>query len=177
MDYDFASNYAELTCNFALTSFFIMIFPVISLVSFVFSILRFFSDRATMTDMYAISQTGHNLHQEPINMALSFAVASPLALLIYRRIQLGPTTQLLDPGIVAPLSLLILYILFLLYARVKLDGFLPGWFRRLLKLGSRTEALTEDDEDDLAADSMSNIHHEYDPIAKLRVEESIRTKV
>ena len=177
IEYDFAANYAELTCNFALTSFFIMIFPVISLVSFVFSILRFLSDRATMTDMYAISQTGHNLHQEPINMALSFAVASPLALLIYRRIQLGPTTQLLDPGIVAPLSLLILYILFLLYARVKLDGFLPGWFRRLLKLGSRTEASTEDDEDDLAADSMSNIQHEYDPIAKLRVEESIRTKV
>jgi hypothetical protein len=104
----------------------------------VFSVLRFLSDRATMTDMYAISQTGHNLHQEPINMALSFAVASSLALLIYRRIQLGPTTQLLDPGIVAPLSLLILYILFLLYARVKLDSFLPGWFRRLLKLGSRS---------------------------------------
>jgi len=127
--------------------------------------------------MYAISQTGHNLHQEPINMALSFAVASPLALLIYRRIQLGPTTQLLDPGIVAPLSLLILYIMFLLYALVKLNGFLPGWFRRLLKLGSRTEASTEDDEDDLAADSMSNIQHEYDRLAKLRVEESIRTKV
>jgi hypothetical protein len=41
IEYDFAANYAELTCNFALTSFFIMIFPVISLVSFVFSILRF----------------------------------------------------------------------------------------------------------------------------------------
>nr|CAH0104378.1 unnamed protein product [Daphnia galeata] len=67
--------------------------------------------------------------------------------------------------------------MFLLYALVKLNGFLPGWFRRLLKLGSRTEArLTEDDEDDLAADSMSNIQHEYDPLAKLRVEESIRTK-
>ena len=172
IDYDFATNYAELTSNFAMTSFFIMIFPVISLVSCVFSILRFFSDRAIMTDMYAISQAGHHLHQESINMALRFAVASPLALLIYRRIQLGPTTQLLDPGIAAPLCLLILYVLYLLYSRVKLDGFIPNWFRQLLKLRSN-EILIEDDDVE-SADSMSNNQHEYNPLAKIRAAELLK---
>lgn len=172
IDYDFAANYAELICNFALTSFFIMIFPVISLVSCVFSILRFFSDRTIMTDMYAISQAGHNLHRESINMALRFAVASPLALLIYRRIQLGPTTRLLDPGIAAPLSLLILYVIYLLYARVKLDGFLPAWLRQLLKL--RLNDIFIEDDDDESADSMTNVQHEYDPLAKIRADELIK---
>ncbi len=102
-------------------------------------------------------------------MALRFAAASPLALLIYRRIQLGPTTQLLlDPGIAAPLFILIFYVMFLLYARVKLDGFFPAWLRRLghlLKL-RLNDILIEEDEDEESADSMSNEQHEYDPVAK-----------
>jgi len=105
-------------------------------------------------------------------MALRFAVASPLALLIYRRIQLGPTTQLLDPGIAAPLSLLILYVLYLLYSRVKLDGFIPNWFRQLLKLRSN-EILIEDDDVE-SADSMSNNQHEYNPLAKIRAAELLK---
>lgn len=105
-------------------------------------------------------------------MALRFAVASPLALLIYRRIQLGPTTRLLDPGIGAPLSLLILYVIYLLYARVKLDGFLPAWLRQLLKL--RLNDIFIEDDDDESADSMTNVQHEYDPLAKIRADELIK---
>ncbi|EFX64318.1 hypothetical protein DAPPUDRAFT_266626 [Daphnia pulex] len=114
-------------------------------------------------------------------MALRFATASPLALLIYRRIQLGPTTKLLDPGIAAPLFILIFYIMFLLYARMKLDGFFPAWLRRLghlLKLRLNDILIEEDDDDDESAvDSMSHDQYEYDPIAKIRAAELIKTKV
>ena len=172
IDYDFASNYAELITNFALTSFFIMIFPVISLVSCVFAILRFFSDRAALTRIYPVSYIGHNLHSESINMAMRFAFASPLALLIYRRIQLGRSVKLLDPGIVAPACLLILYGTYLVYAHVKSCGVLPTWFCRLTKLKSRNDmANIDDDEEDLLVDSMSDIQNEYDPLAKIREQE------
>jgi hypothetical protein len=178
IDYDFAANYAEITSNFAFTSFFYMIFPMISLVSCVFSILRFFSDRSIMTDMYAVSQTGHNLHQESINMALIFAVASPLAFL-NRRIQLGPTIQLLDdPSIVFPLCLMILYFMYnLLSARVKLSGFLPSWFCRLFNLRLNEISSEDSTEEDEMADSMSNVPYEYDPLAKIRAEELIKENV
>ncbi|XP_046460925.1 CSC1-like protein 2 [Daphnia pulex] len=171
IDYDFASNYAELITNFALTSFFIVIFPVISLVSFTFSILRFISDRSALTRIYPVGRIGHNLHQESINMAMRFAIASPLALLIYRRIQLGHGVKLLDPGIVAPSCLLILYATYLLYAHVKSYGVLPTWFCRLTKLRSRNDISNiEDDEEDVV-DSLSNIQHEYDPLAQIREQE------
>lgn len=158
IDFDFASSYAELTSNFALTSFFMMIFPVISLVSCFFSILRFLSDRTALTEIYPVSHTGHDLHKESINMVLKFAIASPLALIVYRRIQLGPTVQLLDPGVVAPLSLLILYVLYLLYAHVK---------------SRRKEDSTEDEE----VDSIRITAHEYDPVAQIRVEALLVTRV
>ncbi|KAI9561459.1 hypothetical protein GHT06_012417 [Daphnia sinensis] len=157
MNFDFASRYAELTSNFALTSFFMMIFPVISLVSFCFSILRFLGDRTALTEIYSVSHTGHDLHKESINMVLRFAIASPLALIVYRRIQLGPTVQFLDPGVVAPLSLLILYVMYLLYAHFK---------------SSRKEDSTEHEED------LTQITaHEYDPVAQIRAETLLGTHV
>lgn len=176
LDYDFSSNYAELTSNFALTSFFIMIFPVISLVSCCFSILRFLSDRKALTEIYPVSNTGHDVHKESINMVLRFAIASPLALFVYRRIQLGPTVQLLDPGVIAPLSLLILYVTYLIYAHVKSHSIFPEWLRQLLGLGSRIEDSTEDEGDDLVG-LISTIPYEYDPVAQIRAQGLIATQV
>lgn len=175
-EYDFASNYAELVSNFALTSIFIMIFPVISLVSCVFSILRFLSDRAALTQIYPVSQIGHNLHRESINMALKFGIASPLTLLIYRRIQLGPNRNLLDPGIVAPLCLTILYLTYLIYAHFKSRGVLPKWFRRLLRIRPRNARANEEDEEDVI-DSMSNTQNEYDPVAQIREDDLCKAQV
>ena len=145
---------------------------MISLGSCVFAILRFLSDRAALTRIYPVSYIGHNLHSESINMAMRFAFASPLALLIYRRIQLGRSVKLLDPGIVAPACLLILYGTYLVYAHVKSCGVLPTWFCRLTKLKSRNDmANIDDDEEDLLVDSMSDIQNEYDPLAKIREQE------
>lgn len=166
-DYDFAPNYAELASNFALTSIFIMIFPVISLVSCVFSALRFLSDRAALTRIYPVSQIGHNLHRESINMVMRFAIASPLTLLIYRRIQLGSNRNLLDPGIIAPLCLTILYLMYLVYAHVKSRGVLPKWFRRLFRLRPGNTSLNEDDDEDVV-DSMNDVQNEYNPLARIQ---------
>jgi hypothetical protein len=104
-------------------------------------------------------------------MAMRFAIASPLALLIYRRIQLGHAVKLLDPGIVAPTCLLILYATYLLYAHVKSYGVLPTWFCRLTKLRSRNDISNIEDDDEDVVDSLSNIQHEYDPLAQIREQE------
>jgi hypothetical protein len=160
LEYDFASHYAELTSNFVLTCLIIIIFPVIGIVSWICSILIFLSDRSTMMKIYAVSPASPVLHKEPVNIVLRFSILSPLSLLVYRIIQLGPSNlpnHLLDASFVAPLCVTILCALHLIYAQLRLFPKLV-WLRRWI-------GYVEDEED--VTDLNSYIQHEYDPVKAL----------
>ncbi|EFX87523.1 hypothetical protein DAPPUDRAFT_96630 [Daphnia pulex] len=163
LEFDFASRYAELTSNFVLTCLIIINFPVIGIVSWISSILTFLSDRSALMNIYAVSSTNPNIHQEPVNIVLSLSILSPLALLIYRIVQLGPNlpNHLLDDRFIAPLCVTIVCALHLIYAFLR---YFPKrtWLRRWV-------GYVEDDEEDMI-DLMSNAKHEYDPIKALNFE-------
>lgn len=163
LEFDFASRYAELTSNFVLTCLIIINFPVIGIVSWISSILSFLSDRSALMNIYAVSSTNPNIHQEPVNIVLSLSILSPLALLIYRSVQLGPNfpNHLLDDRFIAPLCVTIVCALHLIYAYLR---YFPKrtWLRRWV-------GYVEDDEEDMI-DLMSNAKHEYDPIKALNFE-------
>ncbi len=163
LEFDFASRYAELTSNFVLTCLIIINFPVIGIVSWISSILTFLNDRSALMKIYAVSSTNPNIHQEPVNIVLSLSILSPLALLIYRIVQLGPNlpNHLLDDRFIAPLCVTIVCALHLIYAFLR---YFPKrtWLRRWV-------GYVEDDEEDMI-DLMSNAKHEYDPIKALNFE-------
>ncbi|EFX70498.1 hypothetical protein DAPPUDRAFT_112594 [Daphnia pulex] len=143
-----------------------------------FGVVRLFHHAILQRQGHHDRHVRHQPGRTPFTSGIDqHAVASPLALLIYRRIQLGPTTQLLDPGIAAPLFILIFYVMFLLYARVKLDGFFPAWLRHLLKLRLNDIMIEDDVVDEESADSMSHEQHEYDPAVKIRAAEMTKAKV
>lgn len=170
LSFDFTSNYAELTTNFGLTMLIFIIFPVLGVISWICSIVRFLSDRAAMMDMYAVSQTSPELHRQPVNMALTLVIFSPLVLLGYRIIQLGPNTvrHLVESTFLAPLCVAILYALYLIHAFVRFHWPKFALLRRLF--GCIDDDV--DDEESDTVDSPSLIQHEYDPLAEIRKEET-----
>lgn len=168
LDFDFTSNYAELTSNFGLTMLIFIMFPVLGVVSWVCCIVRFISDRKAMMEIYAISQTSPVLHREPVNMALNLAVFSPLGLLGYRIIQLGTNAiqHLVETSFMAPLCVAILYALYLIDGHLRFHWPKFAYLRRLFGC---IDDVDEKEEEDLV-DSLSNIQHEYNPLAQIREE-------
>jgi hypothetical protein len=113
-----------------------------------------------MMKIYAVSPASPVLHKEPVNIVLRFSILSPLSLLVYRIIQLGPSNlpnHLLDASFVAPLCVTILCALHLIYAQLRLFPKLV-WLRRWI-------GYVEDEED--VTDLNSYIQHEYDPVKAL----------
>ncbi|KAI9561542.1 hypothetical protein GHT06_012501 [Daphnia sinensis] len=167
LGFDFTSNYAELASNFGLTMLIFIIFPVLGVISWICCILRFLSDRAAMMEMYAVSQTSPDLHREPVNMALNLVIFSPIVLLGYRVIQLGPNTiqHLVESTFLAPLCVAILYGVYLIDAHLRFYWPKFEFIRRLFGY------IDDDVEETYTVDSLSVIQHEYDPLAKIREEE------
>ncbi|XP_059350499.1 calcium permeable stress-gated cation channel 1-like [Daphnia carinata] len=167
LGFDFTSNYAELTSNFGLTMLIFIIFPVLGVISWICCIVRFVSDRAAMMEIYAVSQTSADLHREPINMTLNLVIFSPLVLLGYRIIQLGPNTvqHLVESTFLAPLCVAILYALYLIDAHVRFH------WQKVVCLHRLFGYIDDDVEESDMIDNLNNILHEYDPLAKIRQEE------
>ena len=115
-DFHFNSNGTHLGLTI---SIFIM-FPVIGVVSWVCAICRFLSYRMAMMNMYAVSHSTANLHREPVDKSICLAIFSPLALVVYRFIQLGSKTivHLVEATFLAPLCVAIMYALHLAHAYV-----------------------------------------------------------
>ncbi|EFX67139.1 hypothetical protein DAPPUDRAFT_331372 [Daphnia pulex] len=170
LEFDFAANYAELTSNFGLTMLIFIMFPVIGVVSWVCSICRFFSDRAALMEMYAISTASPELHKEPIDQVICLSIFSPLALLGYRIIQMGSesVTHLVEASFLAPLCVVILYALYLIAAHWRF--YWPQMIRLRQWFGYNPENQEEEEEEDVV-DWSTYLQHEYDPITIIQSEQ------
>ena len=164
LEFDFAANYAELISHFGLTISIFIMFPVIGVVSWVCSICRFLSDRMAMMNMYAISHSTANLHREPVDKSICLAIFPPLALVVYRFIQLGSKTivHLVEATFLAPLCVAILYALHLAHAHVRFHWPKMIQFHQWFNFAKDKE----EEEEDNVMDSQC----EYDPISLIKAQ-------
>ena len=86
--YDVCSNYSEIACNFILALGFSVIFPLLGPISFICAVLRVFSNRFVVVYAGQISTSGHHIHRAPVDGDTCMALFGPIALLMYRVIQL-----------------------------------------------------------------------------------------
>ncbi|EFX76984.1 hypothetical protein DAPPUDRAFT_106592 [Daphnia pulex] len=167
LEFDFASNYAELTCNFWLTILLSSFFPVIGVVMWVCCICRFLSDKAAMVKICTISTTSPKMHRKPIDMAIYSLIFPPVALFVYQQIiQLGNESVAHLLGITGFMSLGVAICCALCLIVVLWRFYWPQMIRLRQWFGYPINEEEEEEED--VVDFNTIFLHEYDPISQMQ---------
>ena len=170
-EFDFKMAYAEIVTNFILTIWFMPVYPIIGLVSFVFLTIRFYSDRSALSSIYDRSEDNCHLNHGPINMIILMLLGAPLPLFAYRFIQINNTVNFYDASLLPPFLVFVGYGLYLVFhCRVVLKHRLNKWWKWVSpRLCIQQHALSEIhvEEDDEELTDISDFRDDYDLVKKI----------